>query len=92
MMGIHTHGMIIIIAIGRKLQAALQTPRRLSPVLQHHQQHQVELVRKQQVVVTHQLHQPVAVQLQMFITPHQVIVTIPQTVQTIHLHPVRQLV
>ena len=74
------------------LQKLLLQQLKLLLVLKHHQRLQVELVRKQQVVVTHQLHQPVAVQLQMFITPHQVIVTTPQTVQTIHLHPVRQLV
>ena len=62
------------------------------PVLQHHHQHQVELAHKQQVVVTHHQHQRVVVQLQMFITLPQVTVTTPQTVQTIHLHPVRQLV
>ena len=88
MMGIHTHGMIIIIAIGRKLPVALQTPRKLSPVLQHHHQHQVELVHKHQAVVTQHLHQPVVAQLQMFITPHQAIVTTLQVAKTIQLHHV----
>ena len=79
MMGIHTHGMIMDIAIGRKLPVALQTPRRLSPVLQHHQQHQVELVRKQQVVVTQHQPQLVVVVIQQAIIQHLVTVTIRHT-------------
>ena len=72
MMGIHTHGMIMDIAIGRKLQAALQTPRRLSAVHQHHHQQQVELVRKQQVVVIQHQPQLVVVVIQQAIIPHLV--------------------
>ena len=76
MMGTHTHGMIMDIAIGRKLQVALPTRRRLSPVLQHQQQHQVELVRKQQVGVTQ--HQPrlVVVAIQQATIQQQVTVII----------------
>ena len=76
MMGIHTHGMIIIIAIGQKLQVALQTPRRLSAVHQHHHQQQVELVRKQQVVVIQHQHQLVVVEIQQVIIQHLVTVII----------------
>ena len=72
MMGIHIHGMIMDIAIGRKLPVALQTPRRLSAVLQHHPKPQVELVRKQQVVVTQHQPQLVVVVIQQAILPHLV--------------------
>ena len=76
MMGIHTHGMIIIIAIGRKLQVALPTRRRLLAVLQHHPKPQVELVRKHQVVVTQHQPQLVVVVIQQAIIQHQVTVII----------------
>ena len=83
----------VIILLPQKLPANLQ---KLKPllVLQHHQKPQVELVNNQLVVVTQHQHQhrPVGVQLQMFTTLHQVIVTTLQTVQTTHLHHVRQLV
>ena len=87
MMGIHTHGTIMIIAIILPPQKLLPNLQKLKPlpVLQHHQKLQVELVRKQQVVVIQHQHQPVGVQLQMSITQHQVIVTTHLTALIIQL-------
>ena len=83
------HMTTVIILPLQKLPPNLQKLKLLA-ALQHHHQHQVELVHKHQVVVIHHLHQhqPVVAQLQMFITPHQAIVTTLQVAKTIQLHHV----
>ena len=85
------HMTTVIILLPQKPPLNLQKLK-LLVVLQHQHHHQVELGRKQQVVVTQHQHRLVVVQRQMSITLLQVIHTTHHSVQIIQLQPARQLV